>query len=142
MTKMIRIRPMLGTPDLKATIAFYTEKLGFSLDATWGEDPAEPVWCNLGRDGIALMFTAFHTHQDGDGDHGGDHDHDHAPVLSGTIYLDVDDADQMAAELADRGAKLTYGPETMAHGMRELALEDNNGYLLTFGAPAPAPAPA
>ena len=121
MTRLIRIRPMLGTGDLRATMAFYTEKLGFSPTATWGPDPAEPAWCNLDRDGIGLMFTAFHTHE---------------PMLSGSIYMDVEDVDQLAKELAGRGVTFVHGPETMPHGMRELALEDTNGYTLRFGTPA------
>ena len=77
------------------------------------------------------MFTAFHTHAETDEDPG----HTHEPMLSGSIYMDVEDVDQLAKELAGRGVTFLHGPETMPHGMRELALEDTNGYTLRFGTP-------
>ena len=46
--------PMLSVLDLGRTIAFYTDRLGFRVIATFG-DP--PVWCTIERDGVRIMFN-------------------------------------------------------------------------------------
>ena len=53
--KLEKLRPMLAVTDLKRTMAFYCDKLGFKVEGTFG-DP-EPVWCQLARDGVSIMFN-------------------------------------------------------------------------------------
>lgn len=123
---------MLVVNDMRETITFWTEKLGFTLSASMAEaDDAPPFWCNLGRDGVSVMFTwePEHVHDDGEV---------HRPEarLGGSLYIDVDDVEAVADQLHERGA-LAPGirPEDKPHGMREVAVEDPNGFLLYFGQP-------
>lgn len=124
---------MLEATDVGETVAFYTEVLGFTCTDTIEEAPGEIIWANLVREDVRIMFTARHTHEAGDG---GDHDHDHppAPVMTGSLYFDVDDVDRLAIDLGGKVA-LEFGPQTMPHGMREIAIVDPNGYFLLFGTP-------
>ena len=138
MTRLVQLRPMLDAADLDATIAFYTDVLGFTAT-----DRMEG-WVNLLRDDVRVMFNQLHTH-DGDaggGDDGDDHGHEHpaAPAMTGSLYFNVDDVDALAAELdaGGRQVSLLFGPVTQPHGMRELGLLDPNGYVLVFGTPVDA----
>ncbi|MCA9296787.1 MAG: VOC family protein, partial [Phycisphaerales bacterium] len=54
-TTLTRLRPMIAVTDLRRTIDFYCNRLGFVLGDTFG-DP--PVWASLARDGVEMMFNA------------------------------------------------------------------------------------
>ncbi len=53
--KLTALIPMLSVSDLKRTMSFYGERLGFGVLNSFG-DP-EPRWCMLGRDGVRIMFN-------------------------------------------------------------------------------------
>lgn len=125
---------MLEADDVGATVAFYTEVLGFTLGDSISESPGDLIWASLVRDGVKLMFTTRHTHEDqGDVE---DHDHPERPTMTGSLYFNVDDVDSLALDLGGKVA-LDYGPTTQPHGMRELGFTDPNGYFLVFGTPVP-----
>lgn len=130
MPRVTSIRPMLETKDLAATIAFWCTGLGFACIDTWGHDPERPTWCCLARDGASLMFSvaADHTHDDGTVHEA------HDPTMTGSIYLNVDDADAMFAALG-QGVVPEWGPKSWDHGMRDFGVRDPNGYLVVIGAP-------
>ena len=132
MAKLMHLRPMLDVPDLTGTIEFWTGVFGFTLTARFDDDKGRPVWCEVERDGVAVMFTS-HYHDD-PSDHDGDGE-PHAAQLTGSLYVNVDDVDALAEELSGK-VPFLYGPTTMDHGMREVAVRDNSGYTLVFGQPA------
>ncbi len=53
--RLKQLTPMLSVVDLKRTMAFYCDGLGFACTGKVG-DP-DPVWCHLERDGVRLMFN-------------------------------------------------------------------------------------
>ena len=53
--KLAALLPMLSVSDLKRTMAFYGERLGFEVINRFGEP--EPRWCMMGRDGVKIMFN-------------------------------------------------------------------------------------
>ena len=114
-----RLTPMLRTPDLPGTLAFYRDVLGFEL----ASGALEHGWLALRRDGAELMVSAPN-----------DHEGDTAPAFTGSLYMEVADVDALWDTVRDR-ARVCYTPETFAYGMREFAIYDNNGYLLQFGTP-------
>ena len=120
------LTPMLRTPELAATVDFYTQSLDFHLSA----GDVAGGWALLARDGVELMLSGLNTHE-GDG----------APAFTGSLYLRTDDVDGWWARLRDR-ARVCYPIEDFAYGMREFAIYDNNGYLLQFGQPIAAFDPA
>jgi catechol 2,3-dioxygenase-like lactoylglutathione lyase family enzyme len=133
MTRLQRVRPLLEVRDVEASIAFYTDVLGFTVGSSIA-DGGRRLWANLVKDDVMLMVNLMHTHDDdeeSDGDHG--HDHPHEPALTGSIYFNVDDVDALALDLGGKVA-LEFGPEDQPHGMREIAISDPDGYFLVFGA--------
>lgn len=125
MTTLGGIVPMLLATDMDATIRFYTDGLGFTLESTLGEPP---TWCMLRRDAVGLMFVwdAPHDHPPGE-----EHDHPE-PTLTGVLYLYPDDVTSLHDEVKGKVAiaeELGLRP----HGMREFAVCDPSGYRLRFG---------
>jgi uncharacterized glyoxalase superfamily protein PhnB len=113
---------MLNTWDLKGSLSFYTEVLGFECDSfseEWG-------WASLKRDGVAVMLTRPNQHMGYT-----------APQFTGSLYVKTDDVDGLWQKLKDR-ARVCYPIESFEYGMREFAVFDNNGYLLQFGQALPA----
>lgn len=128
MARLTQLRPMLVANDLNETIAFYA-RLGFECIGTFGEP--EPGWCQVERDGVRLMFTKGDPEPH---DHGDGVLHADVPALSGSIYIDVDDADALFAEVRPNLDAIEWEPETFEYGMREFALRDCNGYMVIFAA--------
>lgn len=117
MPKFQAIRPMLWTTELKETIAFYVNVLGFTCDAyneDWG-------WASLHRDRSELMLAQPNEHTPFE-----------KPMFTGSFYINVDHVDELWEQLKEK-SNVCYEIETFAWGMREFAIYDNNGYLLQFG---------
>ena len=53
------------------------------------------------------------------------------PRFTGSIYLDVDNVDELWEILKTR-ARIVYPIETMVYGVPEFGLLDDNGYQLSF----------
>jgi uncharacterized glyoxalase superfamily protein PhnB len=51
------------------------------------------------------------------------------------VYIYVDDLDELHAGLQRRGANITQLPKVSPYGIREIEVEDLNGYRITFGEP-------
>ena len=130
MTKLTGLAPMLAARDLGETMRFY-ETLGFSCQGTFEVD-GDAVWCSLERDGIRLMFTWEQPHA-----HDGDEPHSHDPALAGTLYFYCEDIDELSAELQGK-APVEMDLADREYGMRDFAISDPNGYLLSFGGHLPA----
>jgi len=117
--QILSVTPMLRTPDVKTTVAFYTETLGFICDGF----NDEWTWASLRRDQTVVMISAMN-----------EHDGDETPIFTGSLYFLTDDVDKVWEELRTR-ARICYPIENFDCGMREFAIYDNNGYLLQFGQP-------
>lgn len=115
--KLEALTPMLRTWDLRASIAFYTEVLGFQC-AALAEDRG---WAALQRDQVRIMISGPNEHEG-----------DTAPAFTGSLYINTDEVEQLWEQVRDR-ARVCYPLEDFEHGMREFAIYDNNGYLLQFG---------
>jgi catechol 2,3-dioxygenase-like lactoylglutathione lyase family enzyme len=103
--------PILRVADLDASVAYYVDRLGFTLQ--WRADPVASV----GRDRVSLMLSADDQGQPGT-----------------WVWLSTDDADALYAELAGRGARLRHPPTNYPWGSRECQVTDPDGHVLRFGA--------
>lgn len=115
--KLHDVVPMLYTTELKATVAFYTNTLGFecrSLNEEWG-------WASVSRDEVRVMFALPNAHLPFE-----------KPAFTGSLYFKTDAADELWQRLKD-SARVCYPIEDFEYGMREFAIYDNNGYVLQFG---------
>ena len=120
---MIRqIAPQFFTLDLAATLAYYSERLGFECVGTW-QDP--PVYAIVTRDEHNIHFRCA------------------APPTPNPdkyddelldAYLFIDDADALYAEYAARGVEFTRTLANTPWQSREFVVKDCDGRLLAFGA--------
>jgi uncharacterized glyoxalase superfamily protein PhnB len=104
----------LSTEDVGRSVKFYVEQLGFA--------------CTLKLDGFArvrlgaadIMLAQPNAHRPWQG-----------PCFTGSIYLEVDNVDELWESLRGR-ARIVYPIETMEYGVREFGVLDDNGYQLSF----------
>lgn len=104
----------LATEDVARSVKFYVEQLGFT--------------CTLQLEGFArvrlgaadIMLAHPNAHVPWKG-----------PSFTGSIYLDVDNVDELWEILKTR-ARVVYPIETMEYGVREFGLLDDSGYQLSF----------
>lgn len=115
--KCKRLTPMLWTEDLQASIAFYTQTLGF----TCAEFNEEWQWAVLQLDAIELMLAQPNQHTPYD-----------KIGFTGSFYIEVDDVETLWHHLKNK-ATIVYKLETFDWGMKEFAIKDTNGYMLQFG---------
>jgi uncharacterized glyoxalase superfamily protein PhnB len=118
--KLKNLIPMLETDDLKQTIEFYTELLGFEGDGYYPE-AENPYWASLFKDEVRIMFTLRSAHSIFE-----------RPTMTGSLYLYPDNVNEVWEHLKDK-ATVEYPLEDFDYGMREFAIRDCNGYLLQFG---------
>lgn len=117
MAKFQPIRPMLWTNELKESIAFYVNVLGF----TCGEYNEDWGWAALHHGEAEIMLAKPNEHMAFE-----------KPKFTGSFYINVDAVDELWDTLKNK-CKICYEIENFEWGMREFAVYDNNGYLLQFG---------
>jgi catechol 2,3-dioxygenase-like lactoylglutathione lyase family enzyme len=125
---LLNLRPMLAVTDLRRTIEFYCGQLGFRCRETFG-DP--PVWCDLERDGAAIMFNM-------PPDERVRRDVPRASRDYSVFYCNVADVVALHAEFATRGVPVSDLRVTV-YGMREFEVRDPDGIWLWFGQPTDDP---
>lgn len=113
---------MLSVSDLKRTMAFYGERLGFDILNSFGEP--EPRWCLLGRDDVRIMFNQP--------------PQDEMTALPQrakdfqVFYFYPDDVVALHATWKSTGLPVSELRVT-DYGMKEFELRDPDGYWLWFG---------
>ena len=114
MVRATKVVPTFGVPDMSEACAFYTEKLGFKLEWTWGDPPAH----------VALSLGEVEIHLNS-GDLGSSERF--------WVYFVVDDVDAMYRQCVESGVETRGEPEDQPWAMREFSIVDLNGYRLVFG---------
>jgi uncharacterized glyoxalase superfamily protein PhnB len=118
---MIRqIAPQFFTLDLRATLAYYREKLGFDCVGTW-----QAVYAIVTRDEHRIHFRCAEAPTPNP-------DKYEDELLD--AYLLIDDADALYAEYAARGVEFTRALADTPWRSREFVVKDCDGRLLAFGA--------
>ena len=121
--KITRHAPILFARDLGATIAYWTEKVGFETRGVFGEPPDFAI---LARDGAMLMLSQAPD------------DHEVVPFWKikhqlWNVYFWVDDARAMFEELKTRGAEIDYELGRKDYGVLEFGIQDPDGHDIAFG---------
>jgi catechol 2,3-dioxygenase-like lactoylglutathione lyase family enzyme len=116
------IAPSLYVPDVAAAVTFYTHILGFSRTGIWMEDET-PLWAEVALEGPKGTARIWFFN--------GQIDSRPGPALSGLLYLFVGPVDAEAARCQGK-VKVLWRPEDQKYGLRELGIEDLNGYILCF----------
>ena len=119
---VLALAPQLRTTDLDASIRFYVEKVGLTLEFRYSDFyaglRAGPCRVHLKLSdepdpSIAFVRAEQHFH----------------------LYLNVDDVDAMAERLRSHGVVLHQEPADTDWGTRELAFEDDQGHTIYAGQP-------
>jgi len=111
--KLSRVAPELPVTDLRASIEYYVQRLGFSL-AMKMEDYAV-----LERDGVAIHLF-------------GDAERKHSPV---GLHIFTPELDEIFQEFQTREAKIVQPIEIKPWGNREFRIIDECGNELKFTEP-------
>jgi hypothetical protein len=119
--RLFSVAPGLPTTDMTRTVEHY-RRLGFTFAVFGSAPPPADAGFGIGRrDGVELHFALKP---------------DHDPTRTATwVYISVEDADELAAELAASGVSQGRTPRDTDYGMREQAHIDPDGNLLLFGSP-------
>jgi uncharacterized glyoxalase superfamily protein PhnB len=122
--------PVLGVRYVRQAAEYYRDVLGFSLDPVDGvfqPSPDEPggVYAIVKRAGAWIHFQIRR----------GESPRPPRSPFERDVYVYVDDVDGLHADLQRRGAKIHSPPQMAPYGIREMVVEDLNGYTLAFGEP-------
>ena len=117
--KIRAVVPVLWVTDIPATLQFYKEGLGFQCTAQF------EGWACLQRDGVELMLSVPNAHYPFDKSH-----------FTGSLYFKLETPEQVDTfwQQVKHKATVVYPIEDFDYGMREFAVNDNNGFILQFGA--------
>ncbi len=117
------LSPTLAVRNMKETIEFYKNSLGFKTEMAC-PDANNPEYAELSKDGMVLMFILAKSCNIGSEEKLG---------IGVTLYMQIDgDIDEYYQELKKRGVKITVDIADEPYGIRDFTVEDVNGYILTF----------
>lgn len=136
----------LTCKDMLKSVAFFREKLGFTMKESWPDEKA-PMWCNMVLGGQSVMLgAAMDPDQVGEMCAGDKADaeiygkmakafREHPAGVGMHIYLHVDDIDAYDAKIRKKGITPLRDPKTQFYGIRETLVDDPDGYRLVFYTP-------
>jgi predicted enzyme related to lactoylglutathione lyase len=123
-TRLTGSSAVLLVSDIARAVEFWRDQLGFACEV-YGEPPD---FATATRDdaSVLLAFCA-----------------DPAAIVPNwklvdkmwNVYIRVDDADAIYAELQERGAPIDYTIYDAPHGFREFGTQDPDGHDIAFGQP-------
>ena len=117
------ISPMLAVRNMKQTIEFYKNSLGFKMGMAF-PDADNPEYADLSKDGMVLMFIPVENVGIGKEEELG---------VGVNIYMQIDgDIDEYYNELKNKGVKVVVDIKDEPFGIRDFTVEDIDGYKLTF----------
>jgi uncharacterized glyoxalase superfamily protein PhnB len=117
------ISPTLAVRNMKQTIEFYKNSLGFKMGMAF-PDSDNPEYADLSKDGMVLMFIPAENVGIGKEEKLG---------VGVNIYMQIDgDIDEYYNELKNKGIKIVVDIKDEPYGIRDFTVEDLDGYKLTF----------
>jgi predicted enzyme related to lactoylglutathione lyase len=121
---MTGISPVLLVADIQRSVEYFRDKLGFECEV-YGEPPD---FAAARRDETTLLLALCD---------------DPERIVPNwkiveniwNVYIRVDDADAVYAEVQERGAGIDYTIYDAPHGFREFGVQDPDGHDIAFGQP-------
>jgi uncharacterized glyoxalase superfamily protein PhnB len=126
MRAFLRLTPNLVVRDVERSIRFYCDVLDFELDKHVPEQPPF-VFASVRGGGVEIFFNqhelvvkAYPAFKD-------------VPIGGTlTLYFAMQGVDELYEEVRSNGAKVVMPIETKVYGVREFAIADPDGYILTL----------
>lgn len=125
----------LAVFDIRESVAYYSDVLGFTLIMTVPEDKSNfaPIFGDdklylfamMQSGGVEMMLQQKDSLKEDVGDFFS------TVGASATFYIRVDDVDIFYEKIAPK-VEIVKAPETTWYGMREFYIRDINGYILCF----------
>lgn len=120
------LSPTLAVKDVKKSVEFYRDSLGFQVGMTF-PDAANPEYADLSKDGMVLMFIPAKDVGVGSGEKVG---------IGVNLYMQIDgDIDEYYAAVKGKGVNIVANIKDEPFGIRDFTVEDIDGYVLTFNQP-------
>ena len=116
------IIPQLRTVDIAASVSFYTEKLGFSVEFNY-----QDFYVGI-RAGEHLIHLKLVDEQDPSIPYVDDGGHIH-------LYLETEGVAEFAEHLKARGVSMVEDVHETDWNTREFVIHDDQGHTLYFGEP-------
>jgi uncharacterized glyoxalase superfamily protein PhnB len=117
------ISPTLAVRNMKQTIQFYRDSLGFKMGMAF-PDADHPEYADLSKDGMVIMLIPDRNVGIGSKQKLG---------IGVNLYMQIDgDIDEYYSQLAKKGIKIVVDIKDEPFGIRDFTVEDINGYKLTF----------
>jgi uncharacterized glyoxalase superfamily protein PhnB len=117
------ISPTLAVRNMKQTIQFYRDSLGFKIGMAF-PDADEPEYADLSKDGMVLMLIPAKNVGIGPKEKLG---------IGVNLYMQIDgDIDEYYRELKNKCVKVIADIKDEPYGVRDFTVEDIDGYKLTF----------
>ena len=117
------ISPTLAVRNMKQTIEFYKNSLGFKMGMAF-PDADNPEYADLSKDEMVLRFIPAKNVGIGKEEKLG---------VGVNIYMQIDgDIDEYYNELKNKGVKIVVDIKDEPYGIRDFTVEDRDGYKLTF----------
>lgn len=111
--KFEKSNPILFSSDVKKSLKFYTEVLGFDDSWEWG-DPVD--FGGIVKDNVEIFFCLK-----GQGSQGT------------WIAIILDNVDEYYEQIKDKDVKILSPPTSHEWNMREMLVEDPDGHVIRFG---------
>jgi catechol 2,3-dioxygenase-like lactoylglutathione lyase family enzyme len=118
------IRPFFIVKDLRVSISYYIERLGFQLDFQGPDD--DPYYAGVSRDGIGIMLKAILP------DVLPQPNHTWHEWARWDAYIYTLDPDGLFGEFGQRGASFVKELSFIDEGLWGFEVADADGYVLAF----------
>ena len=125
-----KLTPNLVVANVERSVAFYADTLGFERGMTV-PDASPFVFASVTSGPIEVFFNDVAAAVKEYPAFGG------RPIgATATLFIEVDGVDALHERLKST-VKIVMPLVTQFYGMREFAIEDPDGYVITFAEPAP-----
>ena len=119
------ISPFFIVKNLRASIAYYVERLGFQVDFK-GPDDDKPYYAGVSRDGVGVMLKAILP------DVLPQPNHTRHPWARWDAYIYALDPDTLFNEFKQRGVSFVKELSFIDEGLWGFEITDADGYVLAF----------
>jgi catechol 2,3-dioxygenase-like lactoylglutathione lyase family enzyme len=130
-----KVTPLLKVYDMRRSVAFYCDVLGFEIQQKWGPD-GHLHWAMLKLGDAVLMLNSRYEGDQQPPEPDARLALGHADT---ELYFDCPDVDHAYAQLAAKLGSKIDKPRITHYRMKQLTLADPDGFVLCFQQPSEIP---